>query len=355
MHQYQGIIKRYRTSMPKIPDLAIITLQEGNTPLILLENIIKELKLQVSWYVKYEGANPTGSFKDRGLTTAISKVKADGSQAVICASTGNTSAATSAYAAKAKLKCFIAYPVGKVASGKLAQSIVHGAKLLPIRSNYDTTLDLVKKLAQQLPITIVNSINPYRIDGQKTAAFEIVDVLGNAPDYHCLPVGNGANFYAYWLGYKEFHKHGKCTKLPKMLGIQASGAAPFLTGKVIAQPETIATAIRIGDPQYMQQAQATQQESNGWFAAVTDAQILEAQRLLAQKEGLFAEPAAAASIAGVLQALQQKLIPTGSTIVSTVTGHGLKDPDIVFKSQSNELPEYEPDLQQLYDLLSREI
>lgn len=355
MNSYQGLIQHYRDRLPKIPDNAIVTLLEGNTPLLALERLVvaQQLnKLNLSWYAKCEGMNPTGSFKDRGLTMTISKAKADGSKAIICASTGNTAAAASAYAAKANMQCFIVFPVGKIASGKLAQIMVHGAHLLPIRANYDQTLTLVRQLVQELPITIVNSVNPYRIDGQKTAAYEIVDALGDTPDYHCLPVGNGANIYSYWQGYNDYYAEKQCRKLPKMLGIQASGAAPLVHGAPVADPETIASAIRIGNPSFMQQAQATQVASAGWFAAVTDQQILQAQQLLATTEGIFAEPAAAAAIAGILQAAQQQKIVPGSTIVCTLTGHGLKDPEVIFKKQQTKLTEYDLNYQYLRDLIS---
>jgi len=350
-----GIMVRYRDWLPVTAKTRIITLHEGNTPLILLTNLIAILPYKINWYVKYEGINPSGSFKDRGITLAVSKALEAGQRAIICASTGNTSASAAAYAAKAGIKCFVILPAGQIATGKLAQAIVHGACILPIHGNYDLSLQLVKELAEQLPVTIVNSINPYRVFGQKTAAFECVDVLGEAPDYHCLPVGNGANIYSYWLGYQEYQRAGKCSMVPKMLGVQASGAAPLVNGGIVTNPETVATAIKIGNPQFRVQAQQVQRESGGKFAAVTDAEILSAQQLLATKEGIFAEPASAASIAGVLKWVASGEIAAGSTVICTLTGHGLKDPDSVFKQQKLQLPEYAPDLAQLAAEINRNL
>ncbi len=326
-NRYTGLIERYRDWLPVADDTRIISLSEGNTPLIRLNNLPRDLGRDVALYVKYEGLNPTGSFKDRGMTMAVTQAVAEGSQAIICASTGNTSAAAAAYAARAGITAFVLIPDGKIALGKLAQAMMHGAVVLQIQGNFDAGMQLVKEVAEEAPVTIVNSINPYRLQGQKTAAFEIVDVLGRAPDYHCLPVGNAGNISAYWMGYSEYHAHGVVGQRPVMCGYQASGAAPFLRGHPVENPETVATAIRIGNPQSWDKAVAAQQESGGWFDEFDDAQILNAQKLLAQREGIFCEPASAISIAGAMNDICAGRIPEGSTVVCTLTGHGLKDPD----------------------------
>ncbi len=331
---YSGLIEHYRNYLPVADKTPIISLGEGNTPLIQLKNIPRQLKKSVDIYVKYEGLNPTGSFKDRGMTMAVTKAVEAGSKAIICASTGNTSAAAAAYAARAGIKAFVLIPEGKIALGKLAQTMMYGAIILQIKGNFDQGMELVKQIAQEAPVTLVNSVNPFRIQGQKTASFEIIDALGRAPDYHCLPVGNAGNITAYWLGYNEYFNHGKASAKPKMLGYQASGAAPFLRGHPVDNPETIATAIRIGHPQSWIQAIAAQQESEGWFKEFSDAEILAAQKLLAEQEGIFCEPASAISVAGALQDIQLGKISEGSTVVCTLTGHGLKDPDTAIK-QSN--------------------
>jgi threonine synthase len=275
-------------------------------------------------WLKFEGANPTGSFKDRGMTVAISKALEDGAKAVVCGSTGNTSASAAAYAARAGLTCAVLIPEGYIALGKLAQALIHGARVLQIRANFDAALDIVRQLGDRAPVTVVNSINPYRIEGQKTGAFEIVDVLGDAPDVHCIPVGNAGNITAYWKGYREYQDAGRATKLPRMLGFQAAGAAPIVAGHPIDNPETVATAIRIGRPASWYGATAAASESGGEIAAVTDDEILAAYRYLAQEESVFCEPASAASVAGLL-----KLgVPAGAKVVCVLTGHGLKDPDI---------------------------
>jgi threonine synthase len=278
-------------------------------------------------YLKVEGLNPTGSFKDRGMTMAISKAAEDGAKAVICASTGNTSASAAAYAARAGMVCAVLVPTGKIAMGKLAQALVHGARLLQVDGNFDDCLTLASKLALEYPVSLVNSVNPYRIEGQKTASFEIVDVLGDAPDVHCLPVGNAGNITAYWKGYREAHAAGDATKTPVMRGFQASGAAPLVTGQVVREPSTIATAIRIGNPASWTTAIAARDESGGAIESVTDRQILAAYRLLARQEAVFVEPASAASVAGLLQASEQGSVARGLRVVCTVTGNGLKDPD----------------------------
>jgi threonine synthase len=302
-----------------------VTLLEGGTPLVSAQRISDLVGAQV--WLKVEGANPTGSFKDRGMTMAISKAVEAGSQAVICASTGNTSASAAAYAAKGGLTCAVLVPEGKIALGKLAQALVHGARLLQVQGNFDDCLDLCRALSQDYPTTLVNSVNPDRIEGQKTAAFEVCDALGDAPDVHCLPVGNAGNITAYWKGYKEYAGDGVTTSRPRMLGFQAAGAAPIVSGVRVPAPQTIATAIRIGNPASWQQALDARDESGGDIQAVTDRQILSAYRLLAQKEGVFVEPASAASVAGLLQAHEQGLVPPGARVVCTVTGNGLKDPD----------------------------
>jgi len=329
--RYTGLIDKYRARLPVSDKTRVVSLGEGNTPLIKLENIVRDLKVPVELYVKFEGLNPTGSFKDRGMTMAITKALEEGSRAVICASTGNTSAAAAAYAARAGMRAFVIIPEGKIALGKLAQAMIHGAVVIQIRGNFDAGLDLVKAVAQEAPVTIVNSINPFRLQGQKTAAFEIVEALGDAPDYHGLPVGNAGNITAYWMGYSEYHRDGLAKKRPRMLGYQATGAAPFLRGAPVANPETIATAIRIGHPQSWDGAMKAQKESGGWFDELTDAELLAAQKLLTEKEGVFCEPASAISIAGVLRDIARGKIAAGSRIVCTLTGHGLKDPDTAIK------------------------
>lgn len=333
---YTGLINRYRDRLPVNDNTRIISLNEGNTPLIKLNNIPRMIAKDVEIYVKFEGLNPTGSFKDRGMTMAITKAVEAGSQAVICASTGNTSASAAAYAVRAGIKAFVLIPEGKIALGKLAQTLMYDATIIQISGNFDKGMELVKEVADHAPATIVNSINPFRLEGQKTAAFEIIDDLGDAPDYHCLPVGNAGNISAYWKGYKEYstdsETHRAVTKKrPIMCGYQAAGAAPFVAGRMIDHPETIATAIRIGHPQSWDFAWAAQKESGGWFDKFTDEQILAAQKMLAQYEGIFCEPASAISIAGALHDIGTGEIPEGSRIVCTLTGNGLKDPDTAIK------------------------
>jgi len=320
---WRGLIEEYRERLDVTAATPVVTLHEGGTPLVYACHLSEMVGAQV--WLKVEGANPTGSFKDRGMTMAISKAVEAGSRAVICASTGNTSASAAAYAAKADLTCAVLVPAGKIALGKLAQALVHGAQLLQVQGNFDDCLDLCRELSQHYPVTLVNSVNPDRIEGQKTAAFEVCDVLGDAPDIHCLPVGNAGNITAYWRGYVEYAADGAATKRPRMLGFQAAGAAPIVSGVRVAEPQTIATAIRIGNPASWQQALAARDESGGDIQAVTDRQILSAYRLLAAKEAVFVEPASAASVAGLLQAHAQGLVPAGAKVVCTVTGNGLKD------------------------------
>jgi threonine synthase len=327
MTHYTGLIERYRKRLPVSDSTRIISLNEGNTPLIQLQNIPRLIGKEVDIYVKFEGLNPTGSFKDRGMTMAVTKAVEAGSHAIICASTGNTSAAAAAYAARAGIRAFVLIPEGKIALGKLAQTLMYDAKIIQISGNFDQGMQLVKEVADHAPVTIVNSINPFRIDGQKTAAFEIVDALGFAPDYHCLPVGNAGNITAYWKGYTEYARDRVCGNLPVMCGYQAAGAAPFVLGAMVDNPETVATAIRIGHPQSWDNAWAAQRESGGWFDKFTDEQILAAQKMLSQFEGIFCEPASATSLAGALHDIGSGKIPEGSKIVCTLTGMGLKDPD----------------------------
>ena len=321
---WRGLLEEYRDRLPITSTTPVITLREGGTPLVPAPHLSELTGCEV--HLKVEGANPTGSFKDRGMTMAISKAVEEGSRAVICASTGNTSASAAAYAARAGLTCAVLVPEGKIALGKLAQALVHGARLLQVQGNFDDCLDLCRELSDGYPVTLVNSVNPYRIEGQKTAAFEVVDVLGRAPAVHCLPVGNAGNITAYWKGYSEYADHSDGHR-PRMLGFQAAGAAPLVTGVRVASPQTIATAIRIGNPASWQQALAARDESGGDIAAVTDRQILAAYKLLAQREAVFVEPASAASVAGLLQARAAGLVHAGEQVVCTVTGNGLKDPD----------------------------
>lgn len=325
----EALIERYKEYLPVSDETPIISIGEGGTPLLKLNRYFNDVDETLNVYAKFEGLNPTGSFKDRGMTLAISKAVEDGAKAVICASTGNTSAAAAAYAARANLSCVVIVPKGHVAIGKLSQAIVHGAKVLQIDGNFDDGLDIVKQLEREYPLVLVNSMNPFRRQGQKTAAFEIIDSLGHAPDYHAIPVGNAANISAYWQGYKEFFDKGKSNKKPKMLGYQAEGASPLVSGKFIEKPETLASAIRIGKPQSYELAVESQKESQGWFSALTDEEILSAQLRLASLEGIFAEPASAASVAGVYKDVIAGKIAKGSTITCTLTGHGLKDPNII--------------------------
>jgi threonine synthase len=353
--RYTGLIERYRDRLPVHDDARIISLGEGNTPLIRLNNIPRVLGKDVDIYVKYEGLNPTGSFKDRGMTMAVTKAVEEGSRAIICASTGNTSASAAAYAARAGITAFVLIPDGKIALGKLAQAMMHGAVVVQIRGNFDAGMQLVKDVAETAPVTIVNSINPYRLQGQKTAAYEIVEELGRAPDYHCLPVGNAGNITAHWIGYCEYSsaagEHvteacgfcgGQCRyaggaivgNRPRMVGYQAAGSAPFLRGHMVDDPETVATAIRIGHPQSWTYAWKAQEESGGWFDESTDDDILAAQKLLAEREGIFCEPASATSLAGAMKDIETGRIPEGSSIVCTLTGHGLKDPDTAIRQST---------------------
>ncbi len=321
---YTGLIEKYRKFLPVSENTKIISLCEGNTPLIKADNFAQAIGLKADIYLKYEGLNPTGSFKDRGMTMAVTKAVEDGATAIICASTGNTSASAAAYAARAKIKCYVLIPDGHIAMGKLSQAMMYGAKVIAINGNFDEALSAVREISSKYPITLVNSVNPYRIEGQKTGAFEIVDALNDAPDYHFIPVGNAGNITAYWKGYKEYFENKLSTKLPKMMGIQAAGAAPIVLGHKVENPETIATAIRIGNPASWKYAEAARDESKGTIDMVTDEEILEAYRLLARTEGVFAEPGSIASIAGLIKLKDQ--VKEGSKVVCILTGNGLKDP-----------------------------
>jgi threonine synthase len=329
---WPGVIERYRIFLPVSPQTPVVTLLEGNTPLIPARILGNRLGRGIQAFFKYEGLNPTGSFKDRGMTVAVSKAKEAGSTAVICASTGNTSASAAAYAAKAGMRCVVLIPKGAIALGKLAQALIHGAKVLAVDGSFDEALDLVREVAKIAPVALVNSINPHRLEGQKSGAFEICDALGTNPDYHAIPVGNAGNITAYWRGYNDYFKVGRIDRLPRMLGFQAAGAAPLVKGHPVRKPETIATAIRIGNPASWEGAVSAAKSSNGLIAAVTDWEILQAYRFLAEQEGIFVEPASAASIAGALKLARRGYFRRGSTVVCILTGHGLKDPDRVIKT-----------------------
>ncbi|MEU4129272.1 threonine synthase [Streptomyces wuyuanensis] len=324
-HQWRGIIEEYRDRLPVTDTTPVVTLGEGGTPLVFAQTLSEATGCDV--YLKVEGVNPTGSFKDRGMTMAITKAKEEGAQAVICASTGNTSASAAAYAGRAGMVSAVLIPQGKIAMGKLGQALVHGAKILQVDGNFDDCLVLARGLSENYPVALVNSVNPVRIEGQKTAAFEIVDALGEAPDVHVLPVGNAGNITAYWKGYKEYAADGMAARTPRMWGFQASGSAPIVRGEVVKDPSTIATAIRIGNPASWEFALAAKEESGGFIDEVTDRQILRAYKLLASREGVFVEPASAASVAGLLKAAEEGKVDAGQRIVCTVTGNGLKDPD----------------------------
>lgn len=339
-HQWRGVIREYAQRLPVTAETKIITLGEGGTPLVPAPALSELTGSEV--YLKVEGMNPTGSFKDRGMTMAMTAAVASGAQAVVCASTGNTSASAAAYATKAGLTCAVLVPDGKISLGKLSQAIAHGADLLQVNGNFDNCLDVARKLSEAYPVFLVNSVNPFRIEGQKTAAFEVVDVLGDAPDYHVLPVGNAGNITAYWKGYREYaasytNDAGEVlepvsTRVPRMWGFQAAGSAPIVAGHPITEPDTIATAIRIGNPASWDLAVAAREESNGLIDAVSDEEILYAHRWLSSREGVFVEPASAAGVAGVLKKHAAGLVPAGKIIVITVTGHGLKDPQWALKS-----------------------
>lgn len=360
---YKGIIERYRDRLPVEASTHVVTLCEGDTPLVRLRNVERKIGRGIELYAKIEGQNPTGSFKDRGMTMAVTQAVSQGSEAIICASTGNTSASAAAYAARAGIRAFVLIPEGKIALGKLAQAMIEGARVIQIKGNFDDGMRLVKEVATAAPVTIVNSINPYRLQGQKTAAFEIVDALGRAPDIHGIPVGNAGNISAYWVGYSEYaavepatRSCSFCTDIcdypadpivqdrPRMFGYQAAGAAPFVAGEFVDEPETVATAIRIGRPQSWDLAWAAVNESGGAVASLTDEEILQTQRMLAQQEGVFCEPASAISVGGILRDIEHGDIPEGSLIACTLTGHGLKDPDTAIKQSAGDVIEIPAEL-----------
>lgn len=324
---YHGIIERYRSWLPVSEACPVVTLCEGATPLVPMPRLASAISPLLTLYAKYEGLNPTASFKDRGMTMAVTKALEAGQKTVMCASTGNTSASAAAYAARAGMGCYVLIPEGKIALGKLSQALIHGAKVIAVQGNFDAALCLVREICATHPVALVNSVNPYRLEGQKTASFEIVDDLGAAPDYHALPVGNAGNITAYWNGFKQYHEAGRVPRLPKMLGFQAEGAAPLVRGEPVASPETVATAIRIGNPASWQGAIAARDESGGLIESVTDAEILEAYQMLAGLEGLFAEPACGAPIAGLRKLAARGYFTAPATVTVTLTGHGLKDPD----------------------------
>jgi threonine synthase len=350
---WPGVIRYYRDLLPVEKEECIVTLHEGNTPLVRCHNLERAINPDVELYLKLEGLNPTCSFKDRGMTVAITKAVEEGSRAVICASTGNTSASAAAYAARAGLKAYVLIPQGNISLGKLSQAMIHGAKVIEIAGNFDAALKLVRQAARDYPVTLVNSLNPYRIEGQKTAAFEICDALGAAPDYHFLPVGNAGNITAYWKGYKEYKDAGRIPALPKMMGFQAAGAAPIVLGRIIEEPETIATAIKIGNPASWQAAVAARDDSGGAIESATDDEILAAYKLLANSEGILAEPASAISIAGVIKAQKEGVFRKGNVVVCTLTGHGLKDPDTAIRASEKPV-RIAADLKLLKELFDRE-
>ena len=332
-NNWNGLIEAYKPWLPVSKKTPIITLKEGATPLIEIKSIADRIGKGVKVYAKYDGLNPTGSFKDRGMTMAISKAKESGCEAVICASTGNTSASAAAYAKRGGMRAFVIIPEGYVAQGKLAQALVYGAEILAIKGNFDKALNIVRELSDKYPITLVNSVNPYRLQGQKTAAFEIIENLGNAPDWLCIPMGNAGNITAYWIGFEEYFNANKSKQLPRMMGFQASGSAPLVEGKSISNPETIATAIRIGNPVNKEKALLVRKSSNGKFSSVTDLEIINAYKILGKEEGIFCEPASAASVAGLLKLKED--VPKNSTIVCVLTGNGLKDPDCAIENNDS--------------------
>ncbi len=329
---WTGIIDQYRRYLPVTETTPVVSLCEGNTPLVRVDNFVKAIGGEFELYLKYEGLNPTCSFKDRGMTMAVTKAKEKGAQVVICASTGNTSASAAAYAARAGLKCVVLLPNGKIALGKLAQALMYGATTISIEGNFDEALRIVRELGETGKVEVVNSVNPVRIEGQKTAAFEICDQLGRAPDFHYLPVGNAGNITAYWKGFKEYYSVQMADRLPKMCGWQAAGAAPIVDGHPIENPSTVATAIRIGNPASWQGALAAAKDSQGFIDKVTDEEILAAYKLIARTDGIFVEPACAAPLAGLIRSVKAGKVPTGSVITATMTGHGLKDPDNAIKT-----------------------
>ena len=348
---YRGLINKYRKYLPVNDSTPIVTLNEGNTPLIKADNLAKKIGLECNLYLKFEGCNPTGSFKDRGMTMAVTKAKEEGSNAIICASTGNTSASAAAYGAKAGLKTYVLIPDGYIALGKLSQAMMYGAEIIAIQGNFDEALECVRKISDSHPITLVNSVNPYRIEGQKTGAFEVCDALGKAPEYHFIPVGNAGNITAYWKGYKEYFELGITKNLPKMMGFEAEGAAAIVRGERIMKPETLATAIRIGNPASWTQAENARDESKGKIGCVTDEKIIEAYKMLASTEGILCEPASAASVAGLIQAYSEGLVEQGTDIVCVLTGNGLKDPDNAIKYSNSDVKKTSSDLNEIIKVM----
>ncbi len=347
---YQGLINTFREYLPVNDKTPVVTLNEGNTPLIKADNLARKIGVDAEIYLKFEGSNPTGSFKDRGMTMAVSKAKEEGSGAIICASTGNTSASAAAYGAKGGLKTYVLIPDGYIALGKLSQAMMYGAEIIAIQGNFDEALEMVRKISDNYPITLVNSVNPYRIEGQKTGAFEICNALGDAPDYHFIPVGNAGNITAYWKGYKEFYSLGKSKKLPKMMGFEAEGAAAIVKGERIMHPETLATAIRIGNPASWKQAEAARDESNGIINFVTDEEIVKAYKFIASTEGILAEPASAASVAGLIKFKDN--VKPGAKVVCILTGNGLKDPDNAIKYSNADVKKTPADLTQILKVMN---
>jgi len=340
---HKGVLRAYGAYLPLTGKTPLLTLGEGDTPLVRSQNLERELQIG-ALYFKLEGCNPTGSFKDRGMVMAVAKALEEGSKAIICASTGNTSASAAAYAARAGIQCAVVVPKGNIALGKMAQGMAYGAKVITVEGNFDQALRIVREVSQTRPITLVNSVNPYRIEGQKTAAFEVVDALGEAPDFLCIPVGNAGNITAYWKGFREYHEKKKAKKRPKMMGFQAEGAAPIVRGHPVEVPQTIATAIRIGNPASWKSAVAARDESGGEIGMVSDAEIIEAYGQLARKEGLFCEPASAASFAGLIKLRRSGLDLSKQTVVCILTGHGLKDPDTATKNVKADIVPIMPDL-----------
>jgi threonine synthase len=347
---YEGLINKYRQYLPVSGSTPVVTLNEGNTPLIKADNLAKKIGIDAEIYLKFEGCNPTGSFKDRGMTMAVTKAKESGSGAIICASTGNTSASAAAYGAKAGLKTFVLIPDGYIALGKLSQAMMYGAEIIAIQGNFDRALEVVREISDKYPITLVNSVNPYRIEGQKTGAFEICEALGQAPDYHFIPVGNAGNITAYWKGYKEWFELGKIPAKPKMMGFEAEGAAAIVKGERILNPETLATAIRIGNPASWKKAEAARDESNGVINYVTDDEIVKAYKLIASCEGVLAEPASAASVAGLIKVKNQ--VKEGSKIVCILTGNGLKDPDNAIKYSNADVKKTSSELNDILKVMN---
>lgn len=351
MTHYQGLINKYKEYLPITENTPIITLNEGNTPLIKADNLAKKIGIEAEIYLKFEGANPTGSFKDRGMTMAVSKAAEEGANAIICASTGNTSAAAAAYGAKAGMRTFVLIPDGYIALGKLSQAMMYGAEVIAIHGNFDQALEVVREVSEKYPVTLVNSVNPYRIEGQKTGAFEICDSIG-VPDYHFIPVGNAGNITAYWKGYREYHTLGKIAKLPKMMGFEATGSAAIVRGERILKPETIATAIRIGNPASWKQAEAARDESKGTIDCITDEEIIAAYKLIAATEGILAEPASAASVAGLIKANKLNMVEAGTKIVCILTGNGLKDPDSAIKYSGVEVKKTSSDINDILKVMN---